>query len=126
MIRQVTGALTNNGGLAPGVTAPVNATLVSNVSTVNTPVDQAAPASRPAPTTLAILTVNASQPGAEIEVDGMFVGNAPSATQVAAGTHTLAVRHGAGVWQHEILLTPGGSQTINATPSRGSIQRASR
>jgi PEGA domain len=33
-------------------------------------------------------------PGAEIDVDGSFVGNTPSDVQIAEGEHTVAVKYG--------------------------------
>ena len=111
MLRQANGAPVMNGGLPPGVNAATNPVVVSNVSMLNTaPV----PAAMEAPGGSATLTVNANAPGADIEVDGMFVGNAPTTLQLAAGVHKLALRQGHAVWERDIQIT-GGAVTINAT-----------
>ena len=54
----------------------------------------------------------------------MFVGNAPTTIQLAAGIHTLTVQQVSSQWQREIQIT-GGNVTINATLSpKGAVQRA--
>ncbi len=111
MLRQANGAPVMNGGLPPGVNAAANPVVVSNVSMLNTaPV----PAAVDAPGGSATLTVNANAPGADIEVDGMFVGNAPTTLQLATGVHKLVLRQGHAVWQRDIQIT-GGAVTINAS-----------
>ena len=67
-----------------------------------------------APSSVAMLNINANQPGADIEVDGMIVGNAPTTIQLTAGVHQVILRQGASVWQRDIQVT-GGTVTINAT-----------
>jgi hypothetical protein len=71
----------------------------------------------------AMLSINSNQPGAAIEVDGMFVGNAPTTIQLASGVHQLVVRQGASIWQHNIQLT-GGPVTITARLGSPVVQRA--
>jgi len=61
----------------------------------------------------ATLSITASVPGADIEIDGVFVGNAPSTVQVAPGVHQVVVRQGAATWQRNLQAT-GGNVTINA------------
>src|SRR5271167_3007806 len=78
MLRQANGAPVNNAGLPAGVNPAANPVLVSNTSLVNT-AGQAAEAAG----TGATLTINSNQPGADIQVDGMFVGNAPTTIQLA-------------------------------------------
>jgi len=115
MLRTANGMPVNNGGLPAGVNAAENPMVVSNASMLNT-------AGQPAGGSGATLTVNANEPGADIEVDGMFVGNAPTTIQLAAGVHKLVVRQGSAVWQREIQIT-GGQVTINATLGRSRVQR---
>ncbi|HTQ57390.1 MAG TPA: PEGA domain-containing protein [Bryobacteraceae bacterium] len=122
MLRQANGAPANNGGLPPGVNAAANPVVVSNVSMLNTAQPQ--PAAQAAGGT-ALLTVNANRNGADIEVDGMFVGNAPTTIPLAGGMHQLVVRQGSAVWQRNIQIT-GGTVTIDATLERAAVQRASR
>jgi len=82
----------------------------------------AAPPEDRAPATT-MLSINSNRPGAAIEVDGMFVGNAPTTIQVASGVHQLVVRQGASIWQHNIQLT-GGPVTITARLGSPVEQRA--
>lgn len=56
----------------------------------STPVAPAAVAATAAPT-MASLTVDSSVSGADIAVDGNFVGNTPSTVSVAPGQHTITV-----------------------------------
>jgi len=112
MIRQPNGAPMNNGGLQGGVNTPINQMLVSNTSVTNgTEAPAAIPAATPQGTT-ATLTITSTQPGADIEVDGMFVGSSPTTIQLVPGIHKLTVRDGAAVWEREIQITGG---TVNIT-----------
>jgi hypothetical protein len=57
--------------------------------------------------------------GAEISIDGNFVGNAPSTISVTAGEHSISVRmSGYQIWQRTIR-TSGGKVKIAATLSSG-------
>jgi PEGA domain len=63
------------------------------------------------------LEVVSTPDGAEISVDGNFVGNAPSTISVTAGEHTISVRmSGYQVWQRTIR-TSGGKVKLSATLS---------
>ena len=57
-----------------------------------------------------------SQPeGAEIWVDGAFVGNAPAQLKLAPGKHRVRVgKEGYKNWEKEITVTAGSELTINA------------
>ena len=114
MVRQANGAPANNGGLPNGVNVAGNPVILSNASVMNTAATQNVMAGNGS---AAMLTVNATQPGADIEVDGMFVGNAPTTLQVASGVHKLVVKHGSSVWARQIQIT-GGSVTIDARLAR--------
>jgi len=122
MVRQADGSPVNNGGLPRGVNTGANPVLVSNTSMLGgAPHSQGMQESGPAAT----LSVNASLPGADIEVDGIFMGSAPSTLQVAPGVHQITVRQGASVWQRQIQIN-GGSVNINATFSRPATQKAAQ
>ena len=45
-----------------------------------------------APVRVRQLQIESTPPGADIEVDGSFVGNTPSDVQVAEGDHTVSSR----------------------------------
>jgi len=53
--------------------------------------------------------------GADIEVDGSFVGNTPSDVQVAEGDHTVSVKKsGFKDWERKLKVTGGSSVHLNA------------
>jgi hypothetical protein len=76
-------------------------------------------AAAPATTASASLTqgslvIESTPPGADIEVDGSFVGNTPSTVNVAAGSHTIAVKKkGFADWTRTLNVT-GGSIHLGA------------
>jgi hypothetical protein len=63
------------------------------VIAVAAPAVAATPATVPAPeATMASLSIESSVAGADIEIDGSFVGNTPSTVSVVPGQHTIAVK----------------------------------
>jgi hypothetical protein len=61
------------------------------------------------------LQLESNPSGADIEVDGNFVGNTPSDVQVADGEHTVAVRKaGFKDWQRKLKISGGSSVHLNA------------
>ena len=61
------------------------------------------------------LQIESSPPGADIEVDGSFVGNTPSDVQVEEGEHTVAVkRAGFKNWERIVKSSAGSSVHISA------------
>ncbi len=61
------------------------------------------------------LQLESDPPGADIEVDGSFVGNTPSDVQVAEGEHTVTVRKaGFKDWDRKLKITGGSSVHLNA------------
>lgn len=55
---------------------------------------------------LATLAVDSNVSGADIEVDGSFVGNTPSTISVAPGQHTIAVKKkGFGDWNRTMNVS---------------------
>ena len=60
------------------------------------------------------VTVESTPAGADIEIDGAFVGNTPSILNVAAGSHDIAVKKkGFADWTKKLNVT-GGSVHLNA------------
>ena len=60
------------------------------------------------------LTVTSAPDGADIAVDGSFVGNAPSTVTLAEGDHTITVtRNGYKTWERKIKAI-GGMVRLNA------------
>jgi hypothetical protein len=79
---------------------------------------QAQTASSPAQSaspTFAKLQIESSPPGADIEVDGTFVGNTPSDVQVAEGDHTVVVKKaGFKNWERKLRSSAGSSVHLSA------------
>jgi hypothetical protein len=71
------------------------------------PSAQAAPAAARQAATVK-LSVVSTPDGADITVDGSFMGNTPSAIELAPGEHTIVVaKQGYAPWQRRIRLAPG-------------------
>jgi len=80
---------------------------------VSAPVATAVPSPGPAPTQ-ASLIIESTPPGADIEIDGAFVGNTPSTLPVAAGSHRAAIKKkGFTDWTKTLNVT-GGTVHLNA------------
>lgn len=63
----------------------------------------------------ATLQIDSTPPGADIEVDGNFVGSTPSEVQVAEGDHLVVVRKsGFKNWERKLKATAGSSAHIGA------------
>ncbi len=71
--------------------------------------------SAPSVSSVARLQIDSTPPGADIEVDGSFVGNTPSDVQVAEGDHTIVVRRaGFKDWERKLKSSAGSSVHIGA------------
>ncbi len=83
-------------GVAPSVLAPLSV-----------------PAA-PAPAAQASLAIDSTPAGADVEIDGAFVGNTPSTVSVAPGGHQIAVKKkGFADWTKTLNVT-GGTIHLNA------------
>jgi hypothetical protein len=68
-----------------------------------------------ASTASARLQMGSNPDGADIEVDGSFVGNTPSDVQVVEGDHTVTVKKtGFKDWERKVKVTGGSSVHLNA------------
>lgn len=68
------------------------------------------------PAQLSSITVKSTPPGADINVDGKFVGNTPSTIQLPIGDHFFSVeKEGLTPWQRTMNVTAGGNLVIDAT-----------
>lgn len=79
-----------------------------------------ASSSTPAPASGQMTTVKiTSEPaGAEIEVDGAFVGSTPAMLQLTPGMHNITVRKGALQWRRALQVLPGSAVNVNAVLGR--------
>jgi hypothetical protein len=61
------------------------------------------------------LQIESTPPGADIEVDGSFVGNTPSDVQVAEGDHTIVVKKsGFKSWERKLKSSAGSTVHLGA------------
>jgi hypothetical protein len=73
------------------------------------------------------VTITSDQPSADVEVDGMFVGNTPTTLPVASGAHQISVHSGSAQWKRNLQVVPGSAVTLNAQLSQvRSVSQLSR
>jgi hypothetical protein len=85
-----------------------------------------APPPSAAPVAVAVaqvaISIDSTPPGADIEVDGAFVGNTPSTVTVAPGNHQVAVKKkGFSDWTKTLNVTSGAvhlNAELEQTPSQ--------
>jgi hypothetical protein len=93
---------TSAGGQIPTTAAPS-----APGATVSTPA---------APEEPATVDFNSNPPGADILIDGVLVGNTPSAQRVNAGRHVIQLRIGGySSWTRTMMVEPGSYPSIRAT-----------
>jgi hypothetical protein len=85
---------------------------------------QATNVSGESPIPTAKLQLLSDPPGADIEVDGGFVGNTPSDVQVAEGDHTVAIKKaGFKDWQRTMKVSAGSNVHVNAELEKSTNQQ---
>jgi len=73
------------------------------------------PASTPAEAAKGSVNISSNPSGAEVSVDGEFVGNSPAALKLAPGKHTLSVKMaGYKDWSREITVLSGSEVQLTA------------
>jgi hypothetical protein len=72
------------------------------------------------------VTVASDTEGAEIEVDGSFVGQAPASLTLSAGEHHITVRYDSQVWERTLRVTPGNNVNLKAQFATSSTRIAAR
>ena len=108
---QVTVRVSDTPVAAPPIT-PVVAAPTSPSPPAGTP---PAP-TPPAPEEPATVNFNSDPPGADILIDGVLVGNAPSTQHVNAGRHLIQLRIGGySTWTRTMMVEPGSYPSIRAT-----------
>lgn len=78
---------------------------------------QTAPAAQSATATQETVkcSFSSTPPGAEVWVDGRYVGSTPSVLSLSTGNHTVEVSlPGFGQWKRELTVSPGSELTVNA------------
>jgi hypothetical protein len=65
---------------------------------------------------LSNIVITSTPGGADINIDGKFLGNTPSTLRLAAGEHSIVIeKSGFNPWQRSITVTNNGSITVAAT-----------
>ena len=80
-------------------------------------------AAQPAPATsqvsaedLTTVVVKSTPDGADVTVDGKYMGSTPSTVRLAPGDHVISIeKSGFKTWQRTMSVNPGGIVTIDAT-----------
>ena len=73
---------------------------------------------------LANVNITSDVPGAEIEIDGAFVGSTPSVNKLTPGMHKITIKHGTSVWSRDLNVQAGGSVNVNALLQNAGSTRA--
>jgi hypothetical protein len=60
------------------------------------------------------VTITSNPPGADIEIDGAYVGSTPTTLAMSAGPHQISVKSGTGLWQRNLQVSAGSTVTVNA------------
>jgi PEGA domain len=69
------------------------------------------------------LQLESNPPGADIELDGDFVGNTPSEVQVIEGNHTVTVKKmGFKDWERKMKVNAGSNVHLNAELEKAAAQ----
>ncbi len=63
---------------------------------------------------IAMVTISSDIPGADIEIDGAFIGSTPSTRPITAGNHKIKVSSGSKVWERVLSVEAGGTINLNA------------
>jgi hypothetical protein len=96
------------------VTAYVNGDMKLDIAKFQS----ATAASGPTPSAVSVtskLQLVSDPPGADVEVDGNFVGNTPSDAQVTEGEHTVSLKKtGFKDWERKLKVSSGSSVHLNA------------
>jgi len=73
----------------------------------------AAPGSAAEPS---VVVIKSTPDGADITIDGKFIGNTPSTIRLTAGDHTILIeKSGFKAWQRTMTVSPAGKVTVDAT-----------
>ncbi len=103
------------------ITAYVNGDLKLDLAQFQPAAPPAAPAlsatvpDKAVPPLSARLQIDSTPPGADIEVDGSFVGNTPSDVQVSEGDHTVVVKKsGFKDWERNLKSSAGSNVHLGA------------
>lgn len=63
----------------------------------------------------ATVTITSTVAGADIEVDGAFVGSTPTTLQLTSGSHRIVVKGNNKTWERTLQVNSGSNVSLNAT-----------
>lgn len=63
----------------------------------------------------ASVTITSNISGADIEIDGVYVGSTPTTRPMSAGDHIVTVKSGSKKWERKLQIPPTGSISVNAS-----------
>ncbi len=99
------------------ITAYINGVMPLNPAKFGPAPAEVAPNAAPATQAVVLnaqLEITSAPPGAEISVDGNFIGDTPSQVTVSPGVHTITIaKHGFKPWERK-LTTSSGKVTVAA------------
>lgn len=93
------------------------------------PVNSPAAPNAPAATTtlgsgVSVLDISSNPPGADIEIDGAFVGNTPASVEVPPGDHILTItKTGFVSWERKLKAMPGHVSVSPELEPSGNVNR---
>ncbi len=108
------------------ITAFVEGDMHLNMANFTDAASAPAQAQVPAPTaaqTQVSLIIDSTPPGADVEIDGAFVGNTPSTVTVAPGSHQIAVKKKGFIDWTKTLNVTGGTIHLNAEMEQAPAQQ---
>jgi hypothetical protein len=115
-------ASVGNGGQPSAAPVPENP--VSNASPMSA---DGPPAAAVVPIATATAFITANVAGADIEIDGVFVGSTPGTLQLAAGMHKITIKQGTSTWDRDMQVTGGSNVNVTATlAAKATVRRTSR
>ena len=100
------------------ITAYVNGDLDLTASKFASNITNGAPptTSEPSNEALSSVEVRSAPDGADISVDGKFVGNTPSTVRLQPGDHKITIdKSGFKPWERTVSVSPGGTVTLTPT-----------
>jgi PEGA domain-containing protein len=96
------------------VMPPAGSSTLQPMGEAGTAVAGPAAASGPLGSPSAVMAVRSEPDGAEVELDGAFIGNTPASLKLAPGPHSLVVKKGSASWTRTIHIQPGSTVTVIA------------
>lgn len=109
----------------PVAASAAPAPVMTPASTAFTPQPVSMNTAAPSPAGDASVSITSPVQGADIEVDGAYVGSTPTMMRLGAGQHNILVRNGSRVWRRTVQVTPGSNVTVNAAFAGPAVRAAS-